>query len=131
MAEVRTCVFNVFISNAKHVHHQCQKCSSPAQNVFVASDKRVCLQCASYSEVNSRGYLVAGDKRACLQCDIVFGGEYTCSRGYLVASDDGFVCSVISYSEEKRVVFENWFRTPPKREQKLEGKMFLKKLHFK
>ena len=35
------------------------------------------------------------------------------SRGYLIASDDAFVCSVTSYSEVKWVVFENWFRNPP------------------
>ena len=63
----------------------------PAQNAFVGSDKRICLQwqyyymdgdsntfacnVISYSEVNSRGYVVAIDKRVCLQCDVVFGGE--------------------------------------------------------
>ena len=37
------------------------------------------------------------------------------SRGYLVASDDAFVCSVISYLEVKRAVLENWFTNPPKK----------------
>ena len=44
------------------------------------------------------------------------------SRGCLVTRDDAFVCSVISYLEVKRVVFENWFTTPPKG-QKLGGKV--------
>ena len=51
------------------------------------------------------------------------------SRGYLVASDDVFVCIVISYLEVKQTVFENWFINPQK-EQKLGGKSFFKKLHF-
>ena len=34
----------VFVSNAKRVRLQDQNCSSPAQNAFVASDKRVPLQ---------------------------------------------------------------------------------------
>ena len=50
--------------------------SGPAQNVFVASDKHVCLQCDS--EVSSRGYLIASDKHIRLQCDIVFGGVTSC-----------------------------------------------------
>ena len=45
------------------------------------------------------------------------------SRGYLVASDDTFVCSVISYLEVKRAVFENWFTNPPKRTE-TRGKKF-------
>ena len=43
------------------------------------------------------------------------------SRGYLVASDDAFVCSVISYSEVK-IGLET-----PKKEQKLGGKVSEKK----
>ena len=78
--------------------------SSPAQNAFVASDKRVRLQCIviSYSEVSivaetilslainafvcsviggdeyNRDCLVASDKCVRLQCDIVFEGETSC-----------------------------------------------------
>ena len=45
------------------VHLQRQKCSLPAQNAFVASDKYVCLQCDLYLEVTSKDYLVASDER--------------------------------------------------------------------
>ena len=40
------------------------------------------------------------------------------SRGYLDASDDAFVCSVKSFLEVKRAVFENWFTIPPPPPQK-------------
>ena len=62
-------------------------------------------------------------------CSVILCLEVS-SRGYLVASDDAFVCSVISYSEVKRVVFENWFRNLPKRTE-TRGKKFLKKPKFK
>ena len=67
VAEVWVSVFNafvsstkVFVSSMKRVHFQSQKCSSPAQNVFVCS-------VISYLEVSSRDYyLVAGNKRVSL-----------------------------------------------------------------
>ena len=37
------------------------------------------------------------------------------SRGYLVSSDDAFVCSEIPYSEVKRVLLEIWFRSHGKK----------------
>ena len=64
----------VFISCMKHVCFQRHRCSSPAQNVFVASDKHVHLQCDSYLEVSSRDYLVASNERIRLQCEIIFRG---------------------------------------------------------
>ena len=76
----------------------------------------------SYSEVNSRGYVVAIAINAFV-CSVKSCSEVS-SRGYLVASDDTFVCSVISYFEVKRAVFENWFTTPPPKEQELGGKDF-------
>ena len=39
------------------------KCSYPAQNAFVASNKPVRLHCDLYLEVKSRGYLAASDER--------------------------------------------------------------------
>ena len=78
VAETQTCVFNTFVSSAKVlissvkcVRPQCQKCSFPAQNVFVTSDKHVCLQWDSYLEVSSRDYLVASDEHIHLRCEIV------------------------------------------------------------
>ena len=59
----------------KCIHLQRQKCSSPAQNSFVASDKHVHLQCDSYLEVCSKNYLVTSNECICLQCEIIFGGE--------------------------------------------------------
>ena len=117
-------VRNAFICSAKCVHLQRQNCSSLDQDKTCSSlviNAFVCIV-ISYSEVNSRGYLVTGDKCACLQCDIKNptplwndAGWQVSSRGYLVASNDAFICSVISYSEMKRVVFENWFRNLPKK----------------
>ena len=82
VAEARTRGFNtfvysakVFISSTKRVHLQRQKCLSPAQNAFVASNKHVRRQFDSYLEVSSRAYLVASDERVRLQCEIMFGGE--------------------------------------------------------
>ena len=68
-AEVRTRVFNVFVSSAKRVCLQRQRCA------FIASDRRVCLQYSSYSGGSSRGYLVAGDKHVRLPYDLVFGSQ--------------------------------------------------------
>ena len=77
----------VFISSAKGIHLNHQKCSSPAQNALIASNKHVRLQCdlymciwrwvaktisllvmnaficsvKSYLEVSSRDYLVASN----------------------------------------------------------------------
>ena len=47
-------------------------------------------------------------------CSVILRSEES-SRGYLVASDDAIVCSVISYLEVKRAVFENWFTNPLKK----------------
>ena len=49
-------------------------------------------------------------------CNVILCSEES-SRGYmhLVAGDDAFVCSVVSYLEEKRTVFENWFTNPTKK----------------
>ena len=69
VAEVRTHVFNMFISSAKR--------SSPDQHKTRSLIARNAFACSviSYSEVNSRGYVVASNNRVCPQCDIVFGGE--------------------------------------------------------
>ena len=79
---IATCVwlklepaFSMLVSSAK-------VCSSPApnasQNVFVASDKHVHMQCdIPYLELSSREYLIASDERVCLQCDIVFWGAWS------------------------------------------------------
>ena len=55
VAGVRTRVSNVFVSSAKRVRLQCQKCSSPDQH-------------------KTRS-LLAINAFACMQCDIVFGSE--------------------------------------------------------
>ena len=80
--EAQTCIFNVFVSNAKlfissmkHVRLQHQKYSSPAQNVFVASNKPVCRQCDPYFKVSGREYLVTIDEHVRLQCELMFGSE--------------------------------------------------------
>ena len=82
VAEARARVFNtfvssaeVFISSVKRVRLQRQKHSSPAQNVFVACDKHVRLQCDLYLEVSSRHYLIANDQCVSLECEIIFGGD--------------------------------------------------------
>ena len=49
-----------------------------------------------------------------LVCSVISCSDLS-SIGYLVASDDAFICSVISYSEVKRVVFENWFKSLKKK----------------
>ena len=41
---------------------------------------------------------------------------------YLIANDEEFVSSVISYLEVKLAVFKNWFTTPQKR-TKTRGKV--------
>ena len=94
VAEVRTCVFIVFVSSIKWVYLQCQECSSSVPEEIVSSTKSVHLQhktfspivinlfvCSaiSYSEVSSRGYLDASDKSICLYCDTVFGREMGCT----------------------------------------------------
>ena len=66
---------NVFISRVKRVCPQQQKCSSPARNVLIISDKPVHLHCDLYLEVSSRDYLVASDELVHLQCEIIFGGK--------------------------------------------------------
>ena len=57
----------------ERVRLQCQKCSSPTQNSFVASDKHVRLHCDSYLKESSKDYLVASNERVRLQCKIIFG----------------------------------------------------------
>ena len=75
VTEIPTLVFNVFVSSTKllvstsvkHVCVQCQKYTSPAQNVFVWYDKPVGLQChMSYLEMNNRVYLVASREHVLL-----------------------------------------------------------------
>ena len=81
MCEARMRIFNAFVFSvkvfnfsAKGVHLQHQKCLSPAQIAFIASNKHVCLQCDSCLEVSSRDYLIASDERVRLQCEIIFRG---------------------------------------------------------
>ena len=83
VAEARTHVFNMFVSSAKvfvssmkPVRLQHQKCLSPAQSAFVASNKPVHQQCDSYLEVTSRYYLIASDERIRLQCEVMFRGKW-------------------------------------------------------
>ena len=66
----------MFVSSAKSVRPQRQKCLPPAQNAFVASNKHVRLQCDLYLEVSSKNYmyLVASNEHVCLQCEIISGG---------------------------------------------------------
>ena len=83
VAEARTRVLKTFISNAngflssaKRVRLQHQKCSSSTQNAFDACDKHARLQSDLYMEVSSSEYHVASDnhERVRLQCEITFGG---------------------------------------------------------
>ena len=73
VAEVRTRVFNAFVSSAfssaYSVRHQHKMRSLLAINMFVC-----CV--ILYLEVTSRDLLVASKEHACLQYDIVFVGEY-------------------------------------------------------
>ena len=83
-----------------------------AFSLFVSSAK-----CSSPDQHKTRSLLAIN----AFACRVISCSEVN-SRGYLVASDDAFVCSVISYLEVKRAVFENWFTNPlphPKKEQKL------------
>ena len=86
VADAQTHVFNAFSTfsfpalSSVHRRLECvclqrQKCLSPAQNMFVTSDKPVRLQCHSYLEVSSKGDLTASDECVRLQCEIIFGGE--------------------------------------------------------
>ena len=77
VAEVRTRVFNVFVSSAKRVRLQRQRLvSRQAQNAFVAiAISAFVCSVISHSEVSSKGYLVASNERICMQCDIVLGGK--------------------------------------------------------
>ena len=104
VAEALTRIFNTFassalvlISSTKCIHHQDEKCSSPAQNALVASSKPVDWQCDKISiwrwreetisslaintfiysvkwrsEVSSRDCLIASDKQFCLLFEILF-----------------------------------------------------------
>ena len=74
-------VFNLFVSSAKRARLQRQKCSSPDQHKTRSSLAMNAFVCSvmSCSDVSS--------------------------RGYLVASDQHVVYSVISNLEVKRVVF--------------------------
>ena len=47
-------------------------------------------------------------------CSVMSCSEES-SRGYLIASDDAFVCSVILYQEVKQAVFEIGLQTHQKR----------------
>ena len=80
-SEVRMYVFNLFVSSGKCAHLQRQKFSSPDQH----------------------------KTRSSLAMNAFVGSVMSCSevssRGYLVASDQHVVCSVISNLEVKRVVF--------------------------
>ena len=82
VAEARMRWFNTFVysaklflSSTKRVRLQRQKCSSAAQNSFVASNKQVRREVDSYLKVSSRAYLVASYECVRLQCEIVFGDE--------------------------------------------------------
>ena len=81
VAGVRTYVFNFFVSSAKRARLQRQKCSSPDQHKTRSSLAMNAFVCSvmSCSDVSR--------------------------RGYLVASDQHVVCSVIWNLEVKRVVF--------------------------
>ena len=100
VAGVRTYVFNVFVSSTKRAPLQCQKCSSPDQHKTLSSLAINMFVCSVMSclEVSSRGCLVASDEHVRLQCDIEFRGETSCIL---------------------KVSLEN----PPKKEQKLGGKV--------
>ena len=122
VVKAQTRVFNtsvssakLFISSTKHVRLHHRKCSSPAQNTFVTSNKPVRQQCDSYLQVSSKDHLGASDERVYLQCEIMFGGEYISSS----LAINAFVFCL-------EVGLEN----PPKRTE-TRGKTFLKKLHFK
>ena len=98
VAGVRTYVFNL----------------SPARKALVSSAKSVRLQLKSV-----RLQTMQHKTRSSLAMNAFVGSVMSCSevssRGYLVASDQHVVCSVISNLELKRVVFESWFRNPPKK----------------
>ena len=82
-------------------------CSSPARNEFVSSAK-----CSSPDQHKTRSLLAI----TTFVCSVISRSEES-SRGYLVTSDDAFVCSVMLYLEVKRAVhvLENWLETHQKR----------------
>ena len=84
MAEVRTLVFNVFVSSAKCVRLQRKMRSSPVPSVHLLASTK------------ARSLLAINE----FVCNVISCSEES-SRGYLVTSDDAFVCSVISYFEVK------------------------------
>ena len=122
VAGVRTYVFNLFVSSAKCARLQRETRLSPAPEVFVSSAKSVRLRTMQHKT------------RSTLAMNAFVGSVMSCSevssRGYLVASDQHVVCSVTSNLELKRVVFESWFRNPPKRTE-TRGKKVLKKTSFR
>ena len=82
-------------------------CLSPARNALVSSAKSVRLRTMQHKTRSSLAMnAFVGSVMSCLEVS---------SRGYLVASDQHVVCSVISNLELKRVVSESWFRNPPKK----------------
>ena len=94
-------------------------CWSPAQNAFVSSAK-----CSSPGQHKTCSFLAINE----FVCNVISCLEES-SIGYLVTSDDAFVCSVISYFEVKWAVFENWFTNPCQKNRHL-GEKFLKKNWF-
>ena len=81
VAGVRTYVFNLFVSSAKHARLQRPKCLSPDQH-------------KTRSSIAMNAFV--GSVMSCSEVS---------SRGYLVASNQHVVGSVISNLEVKRVVF--------------------------
>ena len=118
--EVQTRVFSVFISSAKLVHLQCQKCLSPGKNTFVASD--TCKCCLSAVWYRIRRWMAEAISLLAINafvCCVIWCLEVS-SRDYLVASNKCILLEyMISYLEVKRVVFEYWFRNIPKKVKKL------------
>ena len=92
------------------------------KNAFVASDKCIYLQCASYSEVNSRGYLSL--LKNAFVCSEISCSEVS-SRGYLIVSDNHIrvQCDIVFLSEASclKICLEI---LPPPPKQKLGGKVF-------
>ena len=103
--------------------HAFSTCSSPMPKVFISRPAQTHLSLV----INTFACSVLLEAISLLAinmfvCSVILCSEVS-SRGYLVASDDMFICSVILYLVVKRVVFENWFRNPPK-VQKLVEKSF-------
>ena len=124
VAEVRMCVSNsfisstkVFVSNAKRIHLQRQKCLSPAQNAFVCS-------VIPYSEVTSNDYLIASDK--CIHH--LFGSWFRNPPPKEQKIGKKFLQNLISSSDGPEKKCRN--KTEMKNARTTRGKKFLRKLHF-